>query len=34
MGAVAAFDGEIVQAAYSSSKDGVVGMTLSVARTN
>src|SRR3546814_21113278 len=29
---VAAFDGQIGQAAYSSSKGGVVGMTLPVAR--
>ena len=32
MASVAAFDGQIGQAAYSSSKDGVVGMTLPVAR--
>ena len=31
-GRVAAFDGQIGQAAYSSSKGGVVGMTLPVAR--
>jgi NAD(P)-dependent dehydrogenase (short-subunit alcohol dehydrogenase family) len=29
---VAAFDGQIGQAAYSSSKGGIVGMTLPVAR--
>ncbi len=29
---VAAFDGQIGQAAYSASKGGVVGMTLPVAR--
>jgi NAD(P)-dependent dehydrogenase (short-subunit alcohol dehydrogenase family) len=29
---VAAFDGQIGQAAYSSSKGGVVGMTLPIAR--
>jgi NAD(P)-dependent dehydrogenase (short-subunit alcohol dehydrogenase family) len=32
MASVAAFDGQIGQAAYSSSKGGVVGMTLPVAR--
>ena len=32
MTSVAAFDGQIGQAAYSSSKGGVVGMTLPVAR--
>ena len=32
MATVAAFDGQIGQAAYSSSKGGVVGMTLPVAR--
>ena len=29
---VAAFDGQIGQAAYSASKGGVVGMTLPIAR--
>src|SRR5699024_1874540 len=32
LASVAAFDGQIGQAAYSSSKGGVVGMTLPVAR--
>ena len=32
MASVAAFDGQIGQASYSSSKGGVVGMTLPVAR--
>jgi NAD(P)-dependent dehydrogenase (short-subunit alcohol dehydrogenase family) len=32
MASVAAFDGQIGQAAYSSSKGGIVGMTLPVAR--
>jgi NAD(P)-dependent dehydrogenase (short-subunit alcohol dehydrogenase family) len=32
MASVAAFDGQIGQAAYSASKGGVVGMTLPVAR--
>lgn len=32
MASVAAFDGQIGQAAYSSSKGGMVGMTLPVAR--
>ena len=32
MTSVAAFDGQIGQAAYSSSKGGVVGLTLPVAR--
>ena len=32
MASVAAFDGQIGQAAYSSSKGGVVGMTLPIAR--
>ena len=29
---IAAFDGQIGQAAYSASKDGIVGMTLPIAR--
>ena len=32
MASVAAFDGQIGQAAYSASKGGVVGMTLPIAR--
>ena len=32
MASVAAFDGQIGQAAYSASKGGIVGMTLPVAR--
>ena len=32
MASVAAFDGQIGQAAYSSSKGGIVGITLPVAR--
>ena len=32
LASVAAFDGQIGQAAYSSSKGGIVGMTLPVAR--
>jgi NAD(P)-dependent dehydrogenase (short-subunit alcohol dehydrogenase family) len=32
MASVAAFDGQIGQAAYSASKGGIVGMTLPIAR--